>query len=68
MEVWLDLFLQVVDTHVPVKQHKVKHKKQPQWMTPEILDAIKCRDRHTSLGNENEYMIWRNKIISLIQN
>ena len=68
MEAWLDLFLQVVDTHVPVKQHRVKHKNQPQWMTPEILDAIKCRDRHKSLGNENDYKIWRNKVIKLIQN
>ena len=68
MEAWLDLFLQVVDKHVPIKQHRVKHKNQPQWMTPEILDAMKCRDKHKSLGNDNEYKIWRNKVIELINN
>ena len=68
MEAWLDLFLQVVDKHVPVKQHRVKHKTQPQWMSPEILDAIKCRDRHKSVGNDTEYKIWRNKVIKLIHN
>ena len=25
MEAWFDLFLQVVDKHVPIKQHRVKH-------------------------------------------
>ena len=68
MEAWLDLFLQVVDKHVPLKQHRVKHKNQPQWMSPEILEAIKCRDRQKSLGNENEYKILRNKVIKLIHN
>ena len=40
MEAWLDLFLQVVDKHVPIKQHRVKHKNQPHWTTLEILDAM----------------------------
>lgn len=68
LEAWLDLFLQVVDKHVPIKQHRVKNKIQPQWMSPEILDAIKCRDRHKSLRNEDDYKIWRNKVVKLIQN
>ena len=68
MEAWLDLFLQVVDKHVPIRQHRVKHKNQPQWMSPEILEAIKLRDRQKSLGNENEYKILRNKVIKLIHN
>ena len=37
-------------------------------MSPEILEAMKLRDRHKALGNENEYKIWRNKVIKLIQN
>ena len=37
-------------------------------MAPEILDAIKCRDRHKSLGNKNNCKIWRTKVIKLIQN
>ena len=67
MEAWLDLFLQVVDKHIPIKQHRVKQKNQPQWLSPEILDAMKCRDRHKSIGNEDEYKLWRNKTIKMIQ-
>ena len=59
--------MQVVDKHIPIKQHRVKHKTQPQWISPEILNAMKCRDRHKSIGNDNEYKFWRNKVIKMIQ-
>ena len=48
LEAWTDLFLEFVDKNVPLKQHRVKRKNQPDWITPDILDAIKCRDRHKS--------------------
>ena len=67
LDAWSDLFLQVVDANVPIKQHRVKYKNQPQWITPNILDAMKCRDRHKSLGNENEFKYWRNKVTNLIR-
>ena len=66
-EAWNDLFLEVVDKNIPVKQHRVKNINQPQWLTPDILDAMKCRDRHKSLGNNDEYKYWRNKVLSLIK-
>ena len=47
---WSDLFLDVVDANVPIKQHRVKRKNQPQWITPELLESIKTRDRHKSLA------------------
>lgn len=31
------------------------------------MDAIKIRDRHKALGNENDYKIWRNKVTHLIR-
>ena len=67
LDAWSDLFLQVVDANVPIKQHRVKYKNQPQWITPDILDAMKCRDRHKSLGNENEFKYWRNKVANMIR-
>ena len=67
LEAWTDLFLQVVDKNTPIKQHRVKHKTQPEWLTPDILDAMKTRDRHKSLGNDNEYKWWRNKVNKLIK-
>ena len=57
-------FLQAVEQHVPINQHTVKRKNQPDWISLEILDAIKTRDKHKSLGNMDEYKFWRNKVIS----
>ena len=48
LDAWLDLFLQVIDKHVPIKHQRVKRINQPRWISPEILDAIKSRDRHKS--------------------
>ena len=62
LDAWSDLFLQIVYANIPIKQHRVKYKNQPQWITPDILDAMKCKDRHKSLGNENEFKYWRNMI------
>ncbi|MCU7801059.1 MAG: hypothetical protein KZQ70_13205, partial [gamma proteobacterium symbiont of Lucinoma myriamae] len=67
LETWTDLFLEVVDVNVPLRQHRVKYKNQPQWLTPDILDAIKARDRHKALGQENEYKVLRNKVTQLIR-
>ncbi|MCU7800728.1 MAG: hypothetical protein KZQ70_11410 [gamma proteobacterium symbiont of Lucinoma myriamae] len=67
LDAWTDLFLEVVDNNVPIRQHRVKHKNQPRWLTHEILDAIKVRDRHKALGLENDYKIWRNKVTHLIR-
>ena len=67
LETWTDLFLDVVNKNIPIKEHRVKHKIQPQWITPEILDTIRSRDRHKSLGNVNEYKFWRSKVTKLIR-
>ena len=67
LEAWTDLFLEVVDKHIPIKKHRVKRKTQPDWLTSDILDAMKTRDRHKSLDNDNDYKLWRNKVNKMIK-
>ena len=67
LEAWTDLFLQVVNKNIPIKHHRVKRKTQPNWLSPDILDAMKTRDRHKVLGNDTEYKSWRNKVNELIK-
>ncbi len=50
-----------------MKSHRVKHKQQPKWITQEIIDCIKARDRYKALNNEIQYKILRNKVITLIK-
>ena len=67
VETWSSLFLDVVNKHLPLKQHRVKRKQQPKWITGEIIDAIKTRDRYKSINDDTQYRIWRNKVCSMIK-
>ena len=66
LESWTDLFSNVVNSHLPIKQHRVKNKQQPKWLTSEIMDAMKTRDRFKSVNEDEQYKIWRNKVTKLI--
>ena len=57
-----DLFCEIVDKHLNLRQHHVKRKQQPKWLTADIIDAFKTRDRLTSLNNHEQNKIWRNKV------
>lgn len=67
MDTWSKLFIDVVNCHLPIKQHRVKRKQQPKWLTPDILDAMKMRDRFKSLNNDEQYKTYRNKVNALIK-
>ena len=67
VDTWSSLFLSIVDKYLPLKTHRVKYKQQPKWITPEIIDAMKTRDRYKALNNEAQCKIWHSKVISLIK-
>ena len=67
VETWSSLFLDIVNKHLPLKQHRVTHKQQPKWLTGDIIDAIKTRDRYKAINNNEQYKIWRNKVCSMIK-
>ena len=67
LDTWYSLYSEAVDKHVPLKQHRVKKVNQPNWLTPDIVDAIKTRDHFKAIGNNTEFKIWRNKVVKLIK-
>ena len=67
VETWSNLFCEIVDKHLPLRQHRVKRKQQPKWLTADIIDAFKTRDRFKSLNNQEQYKIWRNKVSRMIK-
>ena len=67
VETWSNLFCEIVDKHLPLRQHRVKRKQQPKWLTADIIDAFKTRDRFKSLNNQEQYKIWRNKVSKMIK-
>ena len=67
IDTWYSMFTQIVDKHAPVKSQRVKRNFQPDWLTSEILDGMKERDRCKKNGNLELYRTLRNKISSLIK-
>ena len=66
VEVWNTMFLEVVNKHAPLKSHRIKRKYQPDWLTPQILDSIKERDKCKASGKMDEYRILRNRVSMMI--
>ena len=67
LDTWYSLFSDIIDKHVPLKQHRVKNVKQPDWLTPEIIDSIKTRDHYKAIGDMTQYRMWRNNVVNLIK-
>ena len=61
------MFSDIIDKHVPLKQHRVKKVKQPDWLTSEIIDSIKTRDYYKAIGDMTQNKIRRNNVVSLIK-
>ena len=45
LAVWYSLFLPILDKHAPLKRKRIKSKKPPEWLTPEIIQAMENRDK-----------------------
>ena len=54
VEVWNYMFLEVVNKHAPLKSHRIKRNHQPDWLSPQILDCIKERDKCKASGKIDE--------------
>ena len=61
-----DLLLEIVNKQAPIKTNRVKRKHQPEWLTSDILDLMKERDKCKINGKIVEYLILRNKISKTI--
>ena len=61
-----DCFLEIVNKQAPIKTNRVKRKHQPEWLTSDILDLMKERDKCKINGKIDEYLILRNKISKTI--
>ena len=54
------------DLHAPINNHRIKRKYQPEWLTSEILDLMKERNKHKLNGNTGACKALRNKVSALI--
>ncbi|MES9882533.1 MAG: reverse transcriptase family protein [Sedimenticola sp.] len=68
LSAWMELFLEIVNKHAPLRIHRVKNKIQPDWLSSEILDCIKERNKCKLNGQMEQYTFLRNKVSTMIQN
>ena len=68
VQTWNCLFLEIINKHAPIRNYRIKRKHQPEWLTSEILDCMKERDKFKINGKMDEYRTLRNKISSMIAN
>ena len=66
LQCFIDKFTTVIDKHVPIRQHRVKKVRQPDWLNSEILDAMKDRDKSKLRGDMDSYKVHRNTVNALI--
>jgi hypothetical protein len=52
LEAWYNLFLDVIDKHLPLREKRVKKQQQPDWMTYEIIQCMVQRDNFKSSNNQ----------------
>ena len=64
---WYEAFLPVVEKHAPVRKRRVKHSTLPQWLSSEIIKAMKHRDRLKRDKKFEDYKKQRNKVTSLVR-
>ncbi|CAB4017336.1 Hypothetical predicted protein [Paramuricea clavata] len=62
-----NLFVGIIDKHLPMKTKRVKRVEQLDWITQDILNCMRQRDRHKSAKNFAEYKILHNKCVSLVR-
>ena len=64
---WIDLFLHVVNKHVPLKKKRVKHQTLPPWLNTDIKQTILLRDKSRKQKKFLEHKQQRNRVNYLVR-
>ena len=62
LDYFVNIFTDVMDSHLPQRERRVKYRQQPDWFNTEIADAIKSRDSAKKHKNEDQFKFWRQKV------
>ena len=64
---WIDLFLHVLNKHMPLKRKRVKHKTLSSWLNTDIKQATLFRDKLRKQKMFAEYKQKRNRVNFLVR-
>ena len=66
LNIWYSIFNNILERHAPQKRKGIKYPIKPEWLTPEIRDAMRYRDYLLRLNLFDEYKKHRNKVTYMI--
>ena len=64
---WFSIIYKNLNEHAPLKNKRVKHKRLPEWFTPDIKEMQHKRDLSKRLKHWEDYRKFRNKTRQLIR-
>ena len=64
---WIDLFLDVINKHAPLKKKRVKQQTLPPWLNTDIKQAMLLRDKCRKQKKFVEYKQQRNRVNYLVR-
>ncbi|WP_419598339.1 reverse transcriptase domain-containing protein [Thiolapillus sp.] len=64
---WYEAFLPVIEKHAPLRRKRVKHPTLPQWLSPDIITAMKTRNKLKKEKKFEDYKRQRNKVTNLVR-
>ncbi len=68
LDMFVSLLEYVLNDHIPWRERHVKRLKQPDWMLEDILKAISTRDKLDRVQDNENYKMWHNRVVQIIQN
>jgi len=66
IDLFIKLFSNVLNSHAPNKQKRVKYIQQPDWFNSNITAAIKKRDLAKKANDVPQYKFWREEVKKVI--
>ena len=67
LDTWEKLFKEVVNTHAPLRERRVKRPRQLGWLTEEITEAMDKRDSLKQSRDFPNYKLWRNMVVRMLK-
>ena len=66
LDMWYKIYNDIIDTHIPLREKRVKSISLPQWLSRELLSSIRTRNRLKKLAKNREqwceYKSFRNQV------
>ena len=67
LNTWYSIFNNILERHAPQKRKRIKYPVKPEWLIPEIRDAMRYRDDLLRLNLFDGYKKHRNNVTYMIQ-